>query len=111
VILEPRVSAPQTLAQAAAIVCLGLLGSGVAQLVYFRLIAHWGSTRTSVYAYFTPLVGVGVGVVVLREEVTILAGAGCLLVIAGVAMTRWSRRSPTRMGIRSSNTRLDGESC
>ena len=41
-----------------AVVWLGLLGSGLAYLCYFRILQHWGATRTSMVAYLLPVVGI-----------------------------------------------------
>ena len=40
-----------------AVVWLGLLGSGVAYLIFFRLLSSWGATRTSLVAYLLPIWG------------------------------------------------------
>lgn len=77
-----------------AVVWLGILGSGLAYLAFFRLLAHWGATRTALVAYLLPVVGIVLGVLVLSEQVDarILAGTG--LVIGGVALvnSRYGRR-------------------
>jgi drug/metabolite transporter (DMT)-like permease len=69
-----------------AIAWLGLLGSGIAYLVYFRLLKSWGATRTSMVAYLLPIVGIVAGALVLNEVVDsgVLLGTG--LVIGGVAL-------------------------
>ena len=69
-----------------AVVWLGLLGSGLAYLFYFRILQHWGATRTSMVAYLLPVVGIGLGAVVLHETVTINTVVGTLLVIGGIAL-------------------------
>ena len=40
------------------ILWLGILGSGLAYLAVFRLLAHWGATRTTLVAYLLPVVRV-----------------------------------------------------
>src|SRR3954453_11178208 len=52
-----------------AVVWLGLLGSGVAYLSYFRILQHWGATRTSMVAYLLPVYGIVLGAAVRHEEV------------------------------------------
>lgn len=83
-----------------AIVWLGILGSGFAYLAYFRLIGDWGATRTSMVAYMLPIVGIGLGVVVLGETVDIRVLAGTALVIGGVALVN-SRYGGRRLAGRS----------
>jgi drug/metabolite transporter (DMT)-like permease len=69
-----------------AIAWLGLLGSGLAYLAFFRLLQAWGATRTSLVAYLLPVVGIVAGALVLNEAVDagVVAGAG--LIIGGVAL-------------------------
>ena len=69
-----------------AVVWLGLLGSGLAYLVFFRLLGRWGATRTSLVAYLLPVFGIALGAIVLREplDAGLLIGTG--LIIAGVAL-------------------------
>ena len=67
------------------IVWLGILGSGFAYLAFFRLLATWGATRTSLVAYLLPVVGIALGAIA-GEQVTVVMIAGTLLVIAGVAL-------------------------
>jgi drug/metabolite transporter (DMT)-like permease len=69
-----------------AVVWLGLLGSGLAYLAYFRILQHWGATRTSMVAYLLPVVGIGLGAVVLNEVVSISTLIGTILVIGGIAL-------------------------
>lgn len=77
-----------------AVVWLGILGSGLAYLAFFRLLAHWGATRTALVAYLLPVVGIVLGVLVLSEQVDVRILAGTGLVIGGVALvnSRYGRR-------------------
>lgn len=86
-----------------AIVWLGILGSGFAYLAYFRLIADWGATRTSMVAYMLPIVGILLGVVVLGETVDARVLAGTALVIGGVALVN-SRFGARRLAGRTPPT-------
>jgi len=69
-----------------AVLWLGVLGLGVAYLIYYRLIAHWGATRASLVTYLLPIVGVTLGVVLLGESVDLRIIAGIALVVIGVAL-------------------------
>jgi drug/metabolite transporter (DMT)-like permease len=69
-----------------AVVWLGLLGSGLAYLCYFRILQHWGATRASMVAYLLPVVGIALGALVLKEDVTINTLIGTVLVIGGIAL-------------------------
>jgi drug/metabolite transporter (DMT)-like permease len=76
------------------VIWLGILGSGLAYLAYFRLLSRWGATRTSLVAYLLPVVGIVLGVLVLSEPVDASLLGGTALVILGVALIngRWGRR-------------------
>jgi drug/metabolite transporter (DMT)-like permease len=69
-----------------AVVWLGLLGSGLAYLAFFRTLQRWGATRTSLVAYLLPVYGIALGTLVRSEPIswTTLAGTG--LIIAGIAL-------------------------
>jgi drug/metabolite transporter (DMT)-like permease len=76
------------------VIWLGIFGSGLAYMVYFRLLDRWGATRTSLVAYLLPVYGIVLGFLVLQEPVNLTLIAGTALVIAGVALVNgpWGRR-------------------
>jgi drug/metabolite transporter (DMT)-like permease len=76
------------------VIWLGILGSGLAYLAYFRLLSRWGATRTSLVAYLLPVVGISLGVIVLSEPIDASLLGGTALIIFGVALIngRWGRR-------------------
>ena len=69
-----------------AVIWLGLLGSGVAYLVFFRILGRWGATRTSMVAYLLPVYGIALGGLVLHEPIDIRLLIGTALIIGGVAL-------------------------
>jgi drug/metabolite transporter (DMT)-like permease len=75
------------------VVWLGILGSGFAFLVFFRLLANWGATRTSLVAYVMPIWGIALGAVVLNEVIDLTRMTGTALVIAGIALVNIKRSS------------------
>ena len=74
---------------------LGMLGSGLAYLIFFRLLAAWGATRTQLVTYLLPPVGVALGVVVLGEAIDLRIVAGTALIVGGVAFVNRRRGSRT----------------
>jgi drug/metabolite transporter (DMT)-like permease len=76
------------------VVWLGILGSGFAYLVNFRLLSRMGATRTSLVAYLLPVVGIIAGAIVFRETVDARVIFGTALVIGGVALvnSRYGQR-------------------
>jgi len=69
-----------------AIVWLGLLGSGLAYLCFFRILQRWGATRTSLVAYLLPVFGIALGALVLKEPIAPSTLLGTVLVIGGIAL-------------------------
>lgn len=78
----------------AVVVWLGLLGSGLAYLAYFRILQRWGATRTSMVAYLLPIYGIALGALVLSEPISWTTILGTVLVIGGIAIVngRWGAR-------------------
>jgi drug/metabolite transporter (DMT)-like permease len=63
---------------------LGLFCTGIAMILYFRLIRTLGSLATASQAYLRAGVGVLLGVVVLGEAITPLVGLGIAAALIGV---------------------------
>ena len=72
----------------AAIVVLGIVGTGLAYVLNYQVISSEGATVASTVTYLLPVVAIVLGVVVLGESVTVITLAGIALVLAGVALTR-----------------------
>ena len=90
---EPWTATPD--AQAIfSILWLGILGSGLAYLLVFRLFAAWGATRTTLVAYLIPVWGIVLGYLVLQEPIDAAVIVGTALVIAGIGLvnSKWGRR-------------------
>jgi drug/metabolite transporter (DMT)-like permease len=85
---------PVTPAALFAVVWLGILGSGFAYLVYFRLLRDWGATRVAMVAYVLPIFGIALGAMA-GEPITVNRLAGTALIIGGVALVnaRWGNRA------------------
>ncbi len=81
---------PPSLPAWVAVAWLGIVGSGLAYLLFFRLIGAWGATRTSLVTYVMPVVGIALGVVVLGERLDIAEILGAALVIGGLVLANSS---------------------
>lgn len=68
----------------AAIVTLGVLSTGLAYILYFRLIGDVGAVTASAVNYVVPVAAVIAGVVVLDEPVTWNLIVGGLVVLVGM---------------------------
>jgi len=69
-----------------AVVWLGVLGSFVAYLCYFFLLAQLGATLTTMVTYVFPVVGVTLGVVALGEVLDWRLVLGTVLVTLGIGV-------------------------
>ncbi|TMF28375.1 MAG: DMT family transporter, partial [Chloroflexi bacterium] len=86
IVVEHPWTIQPTLAGVGAIVWLGIFGSGFAYLAFFRLLSHWGATRTTAVAYLLPIVAIALGFLVLGEQIDARTVIGTLLIIGGVAL-------------------------
>jgi len=80
----------------AAVVALAVLGTTLAQLVYFRMLRLHGSSRTSLVTYLIPPVALVYGTLLLDEALTAAAIAGLALILIGVALGSGAVRSLRR---------------
>lgn len=84
-------AAPSAAAWGAAAV-LGVLCTGLAYLLYFRLIAHVGPARAIAVTYLIPLFGVLWGALFLGERVTPVMVLAGLVILAGTALATGAAR-------------------
>jgi drug/metabolite transporter (DMT)-like permease len=78
----PRV--PARLDTWAALGWLGVLGAGIASYIFYKLLHSVGPTRASLVTYTLPVVGVTLGVIVLKERLDWRLVVGTLLIVSGV---------------------------
>jgi drug/metabolite transporter (DMT)-like permease len=67
----------------ASLVALGVVGTGVAFVIYYSLIASDGPARASLVAYVAPGFAVFYGVTLLGESFALTTAAGLLLIVGG----------------------------
>jgi drug/metabolite transporter (DMT)-like permease len=80
-----------------AVAILGLLGTGLAYVLSYRVVSELGPTTASLVTYLVPVVAVTVGVVVLGERFRLGILVGGALIVVGIALVHqrlrpWSRR-------------------
>lgn len=81
----------------AAVTALGVLCTGAAYLLYFRLIQDVGPTRALSVTFLVPLFGVLWGALFLNEAIGWDKVTGGLLVLAGIALTTGLVKLPMRV--------------
>ncbi|HML80678.1 MAG: DMT family transporter [Betaproteobacteria bacterium] len=77
----------------AAVVALGVLCTGLAYVVYFRLVAQVGAAYAASVTFLIPVFGMLWGALFLQEAVTGAMLAGCAIILAGTALAsgQWKR--------------------
>ena len=86
----PLITSAPDLASVAAIVTLGALGSGVAYLLYYKILDVVGSAIASSVTYITPVIAVMLGVILLGEKLHWYEPVGGVIVILGAAISQGS---------------------
>ena len=71
-----------------ALLILGLVGTGAAYVLNYRIIADDGAILASTVTYLLPVVAVVLGALVLGEPLTARVAVGVAVVLLGVALTR-----------------------
>jgi drug/metabolite transporter (DMT)-like permease len=88
---------PVTPAVVANVLGLALVCSGVAYVLYYRLLRDIGPTRTMTVTFLIPAFGIAWGVLLLGERVTPAVLAGTALIVGGTWATL---RTPAAAGTR-----------
>jgi drug/metabolite transporter (DMT)-like permease len=84
----------------AALLALGLGGTGLAYIVYLWLIEHTGTVRASLVTYIVPVVALFLGWLVLDETIGVNVLLGAALIIIGVATVARGRGPGSERAVR-----------
>jgi drug/metabolite transporter (DMT)-like permease len=87
----------------ASVAVLGVLGTALAYLLFFTIIAGAGAAYAALVTYLVPPVALAYGAVFLDESIGLAALAGLVLIFAGVAL---GTRAPRRRAAGGSEPRL-----
>ncbi|MFF4472381.1 DMT family transporter [Streptomyces sp. NPDC001599] len=79
------------------VAALGVLGTGLAFLIQYDLVAEVGPTTAQMVTYFTPVIATAAGVALLGESLSWSTPVGAAVVLAGAALTQ-SRPRTDRSG-------------
>jgi drug/metabolite transporter (DMT)-like permease len=80
----------------ASILALSLLGTALAQLILYRMLALHGSARLSLVTYLMPGFALVYGALILDERITAATLVGLALILGGVALASGAVRLPRR---------------
>ncbi|MFI5965800.1 DMT family transporter [Streptomyces asoensis] len=72
---------------------LGALGTGLALLVQYGLVAEVGPTTAQMVTYFIPVIATAAGVAILGEPLSWSTPVGAAVVLAGAALTQARAKS------------------
>jgi drug/metabolite transporter (DMT)-like permease len=92
-----------------ALVVLGAVGTALAFVIFYKLIAEVGAGRASLVSYLAPGVALFYGAVFRDEPITIAAVGGLALILGGVALA--SRRPRAREPVASAVHGPDAVAC
>jgi drug/metabolite transporter (DMT)-like permease len=81
------------------ILTLGLLGSGIAYLIYYWLIARITATQLSLVTYLLPITAVFWGAALLGERVGAQTFAGMALILAGIMLVNGAGQGIARRAV------------
>ncbi len=83
----------------ASVLALSLLGTALAQLILFRMLALHGSARLSLVTYLMPGFALVYGGLILDEAITAATLVGLALILGGVALASGAIRLPRRRAV------------
>jgi drug/metabolite transporter (DMT)-like permease len=92
----------------AAVAALGVIGTGIAFVIFYWLISTVGPARTLVVTYVAPGFAIVYGSVFLSEEITVATIAGLALILAGSWLSA-EGRLPGRRRVRAPEPLATGE--
>jgi drug/metabolite transporter (DMT)-like permease len=86
-----------------AVAALGALGTGLALLVQYGLVAEVGPTTAQMVTYFIPVIATAAGVAILGEPLSWSTPVGAAIVLAGAALTQVKQTPQTGSAARIPN--------
>jgi len=84
----------------AAVVALGVIGTGVAFAIFFELMTTIGPARTWTVTYLAPGFAVAYGAILLDEPISVATVAGLALILAGSYLAAGYTRARSESAIR-----------
>ena len=66
---------------------MGVVGTALANHLYYNLLYWWGAGRSTTIAYVLPVVALGLGIVFLDEQLSMDLANGAGLILLGVILS------------------------
>ena len=88
--------ADDAIALAGAIVGMGLLGTGLAYVLYYSIVERLGAVGASTVTYLPPVVALLIGALFIGEPIEAIDYLAAALILGGVVLL--NRRKPTTGG-------------
>ncbi len=85
----------------AAVIALGLGGSGIAYLLYYYAMNTLGAVRATGVTFVVPITAVFWGVVLLHESLSLSIVIGMIVILAGIVLTNLHRQAARPQTVRS----------
>jgi len=85
---QPLLTGPINPQSLGALLALGIMGTGIAYILYYPLLKQVGSAISSSVTLITPLVAVTLGVLFLGEELQWYEPVGGLIILLGAAIAQ-----------------------
>ena len=76
------------------LLALGAIGTALAFVIFYKLIAEVGAGRASLVSYLAPGVALFYGAIFRDEVITVAAVGGLVLILGGVALASRRSREP-----------------
>jgi drug/metabolite transporter (DMT)-like permease len=77
-----------------AVAALGALGTGLAMLLQYGIVAEVGPTTAQMVTYFIPVLATAAGVAILGESLTWSTPIGAVIILTGAALTQTHPKHP-----------------
>jgi drug/metabolite transporter (DMT)-like permease len=81
-----------------AVLALGVVGTALAFVIFYKLIAETGAARAALVSYLAPGVALIYGALLLDEQITVASVVGLALILGGVALASRQRRAVASRG-------------
>ena len=88
----------------AAVLVLGAVGTAIAFVIYYELIAGIGPARAALVSYLAPGIALFYGAIFLDEKITAAAIGGLVLILGGVAIASRAKKVRAPVGAAASAT-------